>query len=286
MTSVRQAVRGRRRALLRWWSLRGLGREAGPLAAGVAAALRSALDDARTGEERAWFDRIERLRAELDISGDPVTRLDHGAGEPGAGRTAEEMLAGVEQRDTLGQICRRTSKSPFWCTLLFNLVRNSRPDSCIELGTSVGISAAYQAAALELNGTGTFATLEGSPAVADIARDNFRRLGLDRIEVVGGRFQDTLADVLRARQPVDYVFVDGHHDEQATLGYFEQLLPFLAGAALLVFDDIAWSDGMKRAWSRIASDQRVSLAIGLGPLGVCLIDGSAGRRRYYHVPIP
>ena len=64
------------------------------------------------------------------------------------------------------------------------------------MGTAVGISAAYQAAALALNGRGTFTTLEGAEPLADIARDNLRRLGLGMVEVVVGRFEDTLDAVL------------------------------------------------------------------------------------------
>ena len=91
-----------------------------------------------------------------------------------------------------------------------------RPGSCLEMGTAVGVSTAYQAAALRLNRHGSFVTIEGATSLADIARSNFQQLGLDTVEVVVGRFQDTLTEVLTSRQPVDYVFVDGHHDEQAT----------------------------------------------------------------------
>jgi predicted O-methyltransferase YrrM len=249
----------------------------------VAEALRSALRDDATPEERGWIARIEQLRAELNASDTPVMRLDYGAGSPGAGRTAEEMLAGVETPDTIGHIARLTSKPPFWGRVLFNLVRHTGPASCVEMGTSMGISAAYQAAALELNGTGALVTLEGAPAVAELARAHLGRLGLGRAEVVVGRFRDTLPAVLEARRPVDYVFVDGHHDEHATLGYFERLLPFLADSALLVFDDIAWSDGMRRAWTTLARDPRVTSAVGLGPVGLCLIHRGVGRGRYHEV---
>jgi len=154
------------------------------------------------------------------------------------------------------------------------------------MGTAVGISAAYQAAALKLNGYGTLVTLEGATSLADIAKKNFQHLGLDTVEVIVGRFQDTLPGVLTDRQPVDYAFIDGHHDEQATLAYFEQILPFLAETSLLVFDDIAWSEGMKRAWKTIAQDRRVGVAVDLGPgLGLCVIDTSVTKRRYFRIPL-
>ena len=153
------------------------------------------------------------------------------------------------------------------------------------MGTAVGISAAYQAAALALNGRGTFTTLEGAEPLADIARDNLRRLGLGMVEVVVGRFEDTLDAVLERRRPVDYVFVDGRHDRQATLAYFEQTIPFLAETAFLIFDDIAWSDGMKQAWRTIARDKRVGLAVDLGVVGLCVLRGSMAGHREFNVPL-
>jgi predicted O-methyltransferase YrrM len=153
------------------------------------------------------------------------------------------------------------------------------------MGTAVGISAAYQTAALRLNGHGALVTLEGATSLAEIARNNFQQLGLDTVEVVVGRFHDTLPVVLTNRRPVDYVFVDGHHDDQTTLAYFEHILPFLAETALLVFDDIAWSEGMKRAWATIARDKRVGVAVDLGAVGLCVIDNAIAGPRYFSIPL-
>jgi predicted O-methyltransferase YrrM len=147
------------------------------------------------------------------------------------------------------------------------------------------MSAAYQGAALKLNGRGTLLTLEGDPSLADIARNNLEQLGLDTVEVVVGRFQNTLPDSLIKRRPVDYVFVDGHHDEQATLAYFQQILPCLSETALLVFDDVAWSGGMKRAWRAISSDRRIAVAVDLGGVGLCLVDRSIAGPRYFSIPL-
>jgi predicted O-methyltransferase YrrM len=185
----------------------------------------------------------------------------------------------------VGHISRVASKPPFWCGLLFELIRTVHPKSCIEMGTAVGISAAYQGAALRLNGDGDLVTLEGAGSLANIARKNFQELGLDTVDVVVGRFQDTLPDVLASRKPVDYVFVDGHHDERATLDYFDQILPFLSGISLVVFDDIAWSDGMKRAWGRIAHHEAVEVAVDLGPVGLCVVDRTGAGARYFRIPL-
>lgn len=285
MISVTKIVRKFQRLVTRSWNLYGLSHKGNRITESITHSVRAALKRALTLEEKSWIDRIEYLRTEMNASTKQITRTDYGAGNPDSNRTQEEMRVGVETVDTLGHISQAASKSAFWCCLLFKLIRTVHPTSCIEMGTAVGISAAYQAAALELNGHGSLVTLEGAMSLADIAKNNFRQLGLNTVEVVVGRFQNTLADILKNRQPVDYVFVDGHHDEQATLAYFEQILPFLAETALLVFDDIVWSEGMKRAWNAIAHDRRVSVAVDLGPIGLCVIDSSIAGHKYFSIPL-
>jgi len=68
---------------------------------------------------------------------------------------------------------------------------------------------------------------------------------------------------------VDYVFIDGHHNEQATINYFELLLPHLSPGATVVFDDISWSKGMKRSWEKICRHSAVAFAVDLKMLGIC-----------------
>jgi len=134
---------------------------------------------------------------------------------------------------------------------------------------------------------GSLVTLEGSPALAELARDHLRRLGLDaRAQVVIGDFRDTLDPVLRAHGPIHCVLMDGHHEERATLDYFAHILPFLADGALLVIDDIAWSRGMARAWRMIARHGRIAVAADLVAVGVCVVGSAeAPRARSFTVAL-
>ncbi|MBW2289529.1 MAG: class I SAM-dependent methyltransferase [Deltaproteobacteria bacterium] len=140
-----------------------------------------------------------------------------------------------------------------------------------ELGTALGISGAYQAAALRLNGLGTLTCLDGSAELCRIAKRNWQELGLDNVDTVVGPFEVTLDAQLEDKGPVDYVFIDGHHDRQATIDYFERIAPRLAREDLLVFDDIRWSEGMQLAWKAIERDPRVKVSMDFGTLGVCVM---------------
>src|SRR6185437_7013815 len=143
----------------------------------------------------------------------------------------------------------------------------------------------YLGAAQKLNQRGRVATLEGAPALAALAEQHLQSLGLDNVRVVVGRFQDTLAGVIQSDRPLDFVFIDGHHEEKATLQYFEQVYPALASKAVVVFDDIAWSDGMQRAWRSIEDDPRVQLSVDLSRVGVAVFDRS-NTKKQHAVKIP
>jgi len=82
-----------------------------------------------------------------------------------------------------------------------------------------------------------------------------------------------MLDALRTAAPVDFIFIDGHHDEQATKDYVTMVLPFLASQAVAIFDDINWSEGMKRAWSSIAAGPRSAAHFPPHDLGIALLRG-------------
>ena len=187
---------------------------------------------------------------------------------------------------SLPLICRVASKPYRSALLLFKLVRAYRPERCLELGTCLGISAAYQTAALELNGAGRLVTLEGDGARADLARTHLKDLGFERFQVVTGRFQDTLDDVLEMHSPVDFAFIDGHHEERATVSYFEAIRPRLSDGAVVVLDDISWSAGMKRAWDVVRHHPNVKAAVDLYGVGLCLYaESMVDTRAFYRIAL-
>jgi predicted O-methyltransferase YrrM len=164
----------------------------------------------------------------------------------------------------------RTAVSPDRAHLLFALVRTIAPRRGLEMGSGIGISALYLAAALELNGDGHLLTMEGAEDRAELAGRHVERLGLRRrVTVRVGTFARTL-DAVLAEGPVDLAFVDGHHKEEPTVDYFERIVAGADGEVVLVFDDIAWSWGMRRAWRRIVADARVVVSADLGHVGIAV----------------
>ena len=182
----------------------------------VGAALQDALGGGPDAADRARIATIEARRAELAASKARIDVLDYGAGRPGDKRSEAEMRAGVRTTAAVADVCA-ASKPAFWAALLYHLVRRLEPSSALELGTCVGISAAYQGVAMARNGRGRLRTLEGAPSIAELARRTFAAAGLDNVEVVVGPFHETLGAALAAAAPLDFFFNDGHHDHDAVL---------------------------------------------------------------------
>lgn len=274
-----EAIRALARSIVGRWTLYVAGRRlaelrevASPAGPRVASALERALDGPRNDGQKQWFDTIEALRTKLESDPTPLSITDYGAGSSHDDRSEQQMEEGVIVHKTVSDMCR-ASKPSFWASILFELIREYQPESGLELGTCLGISASYQSAAMELNGSGSFLTLEGADSLAAVSTANLEQLGLDhRVSVMTGRFSDTLSAAIEKTEPIGYAFIDGHHDEHATIEYFEQLLPHLAEQAVLVFDDTSWTEGMKRAWRTITEHESVGLAVDLGAFGICIID--------------
>jgi predicted O-methyltransferase YrrM len=236
-----------------------------PHAKPIRDALRTAIGGRWTPEEAAWMRRIEARRLEIREQ-EALTAVPE-YHPPAAG--GEGFSIG-EEETTMGIASVVMSISPQWCLLLMRLVRERAPRSCMELGTGFGISAAYQAAALELDGGGELTTLEGAEQWAASAGETFAALGLERISQCVGPIEQTLAGEAARRAPLDFVFVDAEHDGDATRDYFHTLLPHLSDGALVVFDDAHWPD-MRPAIDEIARHPRVSAAARIGRLAACAV---------------
>lgn len=168
-----------------------------PRARAIGEAILSTINGSIGAEERDLIEKIEQRRASLLSSSKTIQVVDYGAGKPSDNRSKAMMQQGVISTESVAKITM-ASKPKMWATMLFNIIRQLKPDTAIELGTCVGISAAYQSSAMKLNGRGCFKTLEGAPEIADIARDTIESLHLDNTEIVVGPFHETFTSVLKS----------------------------------------------------------------------------------------
>lgn len=252
----------------------------------IGQSLKETLSDTLSPEEKEWIDRIQSLKRKLEASTEPLVLTDFGARKIYDPKVYDQEIEfGRSVTTTVGEKCKSGSELYFWVLILFKLIRKFKPVSCLELGTCMGMSASTQASALYLNGNGHIVTLEGAEPLASIAKSNFLTLGLNNIDVVEGRFQDTLKDVLKKYGPVDYAFLDGHLDGLATMDYFETIMPFCKSKTILIIDNISWSPSMKKAWKMIDADKRINITVNLRQLGICIIDNELKEKQSLKIPL-
>jgi predicted O-methyltransferase YrrM len=122
--------------------------------------------------------------------------------------------------------------------LLYSLVRATQPNTVVEFGMSLGISAIHLAAAVRDNGIGRVVTTELSAAKVAAAKKTFVETGLDDlITVLEGDALTTLADL---DSPVEVVLLDGW--KELYLPVVKLLEPLLTPGALIVADNTSMDD--------------------------------------------
>ncbi len=221
-----------------------------------------------TGQYRAYA-AIEERRRQLLANAESISVADFGAGSH----------TGAGQQRRVADIARTAAKPRKLAQLLFRLANYLRPTTVLELGTSLGLSTAYLAAA---NLGSRVLTFEGCPNVAAVARETFTTLNLNNIEVVEGNLDHTLAPALATLgAPVDFAFFDGNHRYEPTLRYFEQCLAHRTDESVFVFDDIHWSEDMERAWKTIKAHPDVRLTVDLFYIGLVFFRKNQPKQHFW-----
>ena len=186
-------------------------------------------------------------------------------------RRAEIASSGITlktRKRTIEQIALNVSKNRRWGTALYLLARDFKVTTVLELGSCVGISASYLSHAPCVN---KLITIEGSEELAGIAEESLACFK-GKSKVINGLFNDVIDNELpKLDRKIDLAYIDGHHEKNATIHYFNRLLPYLAEKAMVIFDDISWSSDMREAWDILRKREEFSHAMDLGVLGICIL---------------
>ena len=98
--------------------------------------------------------------------------------------------------------------------------------------------------------------------------------------IILGDFKLTLRKELEKINALDFCFVDGNHQKNATITYFELCLKYSNNNTIFVFDDIHWSDGMEEAWDYITSHHKTTLTIDLFYVGIVFVKSELSKENY------
>ena len=171
----------------------------------------------------------------------------------------------------ISKIVKTAGISPKRAELLFRVVHYFQPDpnvseqakqNILEIGTSLGL--ATSALALG-NLKAKITTLEGCPETLNQCQLQFQKFNFNNIEFVVTEFKNYFANrelrLKNATENWQLIYFDGNHSKQATLDYFELLLPTITNESVWIFDDIHWSKEMEEAWKTIKNHPKVTVTI-------------------------
>ena len=201
------------------------------------------------------YEPLETLRRKLLSDSREINITDLGAGSH----------VNNNRKKKVSELAKNALKPAKLAQLIHRLVAELKPETCIELGTCLGLTAAYISNA---NPQGKLITVEGCPETAAVAGENLNGLSITNAELKTGNFDVVLPQIIAGLDVVDFAFIDGNHRKEATLNYFELLLPKLTENSLLIFDDIYWSKGMQEAWEQIKQHPKVTATVDLFWIGL------------------
>ena len=242
------------------------------------------------------WDEIEEIRQEMLKDTRELEFVDYGSGgplptSPSKGRSANmrrvcDIATGSLARRKEAQLLARLVG---WLgrPLLTSPSRGGTGDDAsedrkgltiVELGTSLGVTTAYLAA---MDSRNKVVTYEGCPAVAEVARANWEKLGLSNIACVVGEITvDSLQLAVDSLSGIDVAFIDANHTCEATLTYFNALASRVHEKSVVVVDDIHYNEDMEKAWKAICADERVTTTMDLYRMGLVFFDKHYWRKHY------
>ena len=210
-----------------------------------------------TPDEKQFFGTLNQFRLELCADNRKISFKEIGS-------SAEMMVT---------EVARRAASPEIWARFFYHLSKTSLVNNVLEIGTNLGVSGQYFIKGLEDKNNTRFITLEGVKGLCEIASARFDKLSSqDRFEVIHGLYDKTLPEVVKSKTLFDLVFIDGNHQYEATLNYFEMLKDNLADKAMVIFDDIHWSEGMRNAWRKICEQKGIVFSINFFKLGIVVYD--------------
>jgi predicted O-methyltransferase YrrM len=158
----------------------------------------------------------------------------------------------------INQIVKNAGISPKRAELLYRITEYFKPETILEIGTSLGLATS----ALSLgNVKSKITTIEGCSNTLHVAQKQFEEFGFKNITSINTEFSCYLKNYQLAIINYQLIHFDGNHSKEATLEYFELLLPTINNETVWIFDDIHWSPAMEAAWEVIKNHPKVTVTI-------------------------
>jgi predicted O-methyltransferase YrrM len=191
---------------------------------------------------------------------DKIRVTDYGAGSRKMG----------EDR-SVADIARYASSDIRELAFLARMAYLRRPKRILELGTSLGVSAIALAGAVP---DAEMVSVEGCPQTYTYAKQHSIKYPTYGLQLVNADFDGFLA---QGNGKWDMIYIDGNHQQKASLDLVDTSLNQLNKDGIILLDDIHWSHGMSKAWRQIKKERGL-LTVDLFRMGL-IIPGYEGHLR-------
>lgn len=141
--------------------------------------------------------------------------------------------------------------------LLFRITNYFKPLTILELGSSLGLATS----ALALNDFAVVTTVEGCTNTMNKLQLQLQEFYFKNIDCSNSEFSSFLKNHHPNPKKWELIYFDGNHSKEATLEYFDLLLPTITNNTVWIFDDIHWSKEMNEAWEIIKKKTKVTVTI-------------------------
>ena len=154
--------------------------------------------------------------------------------------------------------------------LLSAVIRFSRSERCLELGTAYGMSGLFILSTLKAIGVpGHLSTLEGMEPQYSLASATLKERYGDMVSCHFGMTQTALPGLARSLDRIDFLFHDAGHSREEYSRDFNAVVGILSPGSVVLIDDIRWEDPRfssqpaqtYQGWREIVSHPRVRRAV-------------------------
>ena len=196
------------------------------------------------------YENVERLRDELSNDHRVIDLFD--------------LKTQINYRKTVSSIAKTSLSQPRFSAFLNLLIDFLQVSRVLETGTSLGINSLYMAGS---ESVGRVSTIEASPIISSIAKEQFAKLLQHKIETTTGTIQDVFESVV-VRDSPQLCFIDADHRSEAVRFCIDTLMTHVPEIKCIVVHDIYWSEDMLDGWQQIVSDDRFPLTVDLFQAGL------------------
>jgi len=157
------------------------------------------------------------------------------------------------------QVCTTAQKGMFFSWL----AAQKKPNHILEFGSAFGVSGMYWLAGLEAIAHGQLLTFEANASWATIARENLSAIS-PRFVLTNAMFEEEVPRLHAQGVKADLAFIDAIHTSAFVNQQLALVLSLAAPGAVILIDDINFSEDMAQCWQAIAQDPRFVAAYTLG----------------------